>query len=149
MPTDTDTNVIDRLSASERGRRRFQRLSTVMSRVDIKSPVTIWRWIEEDRFPKPVQINGYRFWYEDEIDDWINNQPRGQGFRPVVALGERARRIEARREEARQAENIREGRSKEQPDGGSNNAKPVASTGLAAMRRCGRSSRPPASRRRS
>jgi predicted DNA-binding transcriptional regulator AlpA len=33
---------------------------------------TIYRWIAEGRFPKPVQLGGYAVaWAEDEIQNWI------------------------------------------------------------------------------
>jgi predicted DNA-binding transcriptional regulator AlpA len=115
MPTDTD--VIERPTTLQRGR-RFQCISTVLARLDLKSKATLWRWMQADpRFPQPVVLNGFRYWYEHEIDAYIANQPRGRSFNPVVAREERARRIaEARREEARReaerrAENVRHGRT--------------------------------------
>jgi predicted DNA-binding transcriptional regulator AlpA len=116
MPIDTD--VIDRPATSERQRRQFQSISTVLARLDLKSAVTLWRRMQADpRFPQPVEFNGYRYWYEDEIDEYIANQPRGRGFNPVAAREVRQRRIaEARRQERcreaeRRAENVRLGRT--------------------------------------
>ncbi|TKW72106.1 MAG: AlpA family transcriptional regulator, partial [Bradyrhizobium icense] len=34
---------------------------------------TIYRWMAEGRFPKPVQLGGYVVaWPEDEIEHWIS-----------------------------------------------------------------------------
>ena len=36
------------------------------------SDMTLWRWAHDDRmgFPKPLRINGRRFWKATELDDW-------------------------------------------------------------------------------
>ena len=50
---------------------RLIRLKEVQHRVGLGRS-TIYRWMSEGKFPKPVQIGGYIVaWPEDVIDDWI------------------------------------------------------------------------------
>lgn len=36
---------------------------------------TIYRWMAEGRFPKPVQLGGYVVaWAEDDIQAWVDSQ---------------------------------------------------------------------------
>ncbi|PKQ01148.1 MAG: AlpA family transcriptional regulator [Alphaproteobacteria bacterium HGW-Alphaproteobacteria-13] len=36
---------------------------------------TIYRWMAEGRFPKPVQLGGYAVaWAEEEIETWISDR---------------------------------------------------------------------------
>lgn len=50
---------------------RLIRLPEVKHRVGLGRS-TIYRWMAEDRFPKPVQLGGYAVaWSEDDIADWI------------------------------------------------------------------------------
>lgn len=35
------------------------------------SPATIWRWVSDDKFPKPFKIGGITAWHADEIDDFV------------------------------------------------------------------------------
>jgi len=36
------------------------------------SDMTLWRWLHDDKlgFPKPMYINGRRYWDEEEIEAW-------------------------------------------------------------------------------
>ncbi len=50
---------------------RLIRLPEVMSRVGLGRS-TIYRWMSEGRFPKPVQLGGHAVaWSEDDLDEWI------------------------------------------------------------------------------
>ena len=73
--------------------KKLQTFRVVSSRVGDKRKPTILKWVKQGIFPQPVVINGVLYWYEDEIDDWINNQPRGQGVTPVAAIAARGRQI--------------------------------------------------------
>ena len=50
---------------------RLIRLSEVQKRVGLGRS-TIYRWMSEDRFPKPYQLGGHAVaWLDREIDEWI------------------------------------------------------------------------------
>ncbi|MGX7927222.1 AlpA family transcriptional regulator [Tsuneonella sp. HG094] len=50
---------------------RLIRLPEVQHRVGLGRS-TIYRWMTEGRFPKPVRLGGYAVaWTEDEITEWI------------------------------------------------------------------------------
>ncbi|MXP15719.1 AlpA family phage regulatory protein [Altererythrobacter confluentis] len=50
---------------------RLIRLPEVQQRVGLGRS-TIYRWMAEGRFPKPVQLGGYAVaWAEKDIDEWI------------------------------------------------------------------------------
>lgn len=38
------------------------------------SPQTIWRWIKENRFPKPVKVGAVSLFRMSEIQAWMNAQ---------------------------------------------------------------------------
>ena len=59
----------------------------------IKSDAALNKRVKEGKLPQPVVINGIRYWYADEVAACINNQPRGQGYKPVAALAARARQV--------------------------------------------------------
>lgn len=51
---------------------RLIRLKEVQHRVGLGRS-TIYRWMAEDKFPKPVQLGGYAVaWAEAAIDEWIS-----------------------------------------------------------------------------
>ena len=51
---------------------RLIRLKEVQHRVGLGRS-TIYRWMGEGKFPKPVQIGGYIVaWPEEVIDEWVN-----------------------------------------------------------------------------
>lgn len=38
---------------------------------------TLWRWVREGHFPKPVRLGGRCVaWRSDDIDQWINSRTR-------------------------------------------------------------------------
>ena len=50
---------------------RLIRLKEVQHRVGLGRS-TIYRWMAEGKFPKPVQLGGYAVaWAEADIDEWI------------------------------------------------------------------------------
>jgi len=50
---------------------RLIRLPEVKHRVGLGRS-TIYRWMAEGKFPKPVQLGGYSVaWAEDEVEAWI------------------------------------------------------------------------------
>lgn len=60
-------------TASDKTRRgtRLIRLPEVQHRVGLGRS-TIYRWMAEGKFPKPVQLGGYAVaWAEDDIEGWI------------------------------------------------------------------------------
>lgn len=53
---------------------RLIRLPEVMSRVGLGRS-TIYRWMSEGKFPKPVQLGGHAVaWVEEEVQDWVVNK---------------------------------------------------------------------------
>lgn len=53
---------------------RLIRLPEVQHRVGLGRS-TIYRWMAEGRFPKPVQLGGYAVaWTEHEITEWITGR---------------------------------------------------------------------------
>ena len=51
---------------------RLIRLKEVQHRVGLGRS-TIYRWMAEGKFPKPVQLGGYAVaWAEADIDEWIS-----------------------------------------------------------------------------
>lgn len=58
-----------------------------------KSSSTLDRWEKEGRFPQRVVLGPNSVaWFEDEVDDTLNNLPRGGIKRPEPAIKERAKR---------------------------------------------------------
>ncbi len=50
---------------------RLIRLKEVQHRVGLGRS-TIYRWMAEGKFPKPVSLGGYAVaWVEDEIESWV------------------------------------------------------------------------------
>ena len=53
---------------------RLIRLKEVQHRVGLGRS-TIYRWMAEGKFPKPVQLGGYAVaWAEDEVAAWIEGR---------------------------------------------------------------------------
>lgn len=62
---------IDKGATEPRRVTRLIRLPEVQHRVGLGRS-TIYRWMAEGKFPKPVQLGGYAVaWAEDELDAWI------------------------------------------------------------------------------
>lgn len=53
---------------------RLIRLKEVQYRVGLGRS-TIYRWMAEGKFPKPIQLGGYTVaWAQEDIDAWICNR---------------------------------------------------------------------------
>ncbi len=53
---------------------RLIRLKEVMHRVGLGRS-TIYRWMDEGKFPKPHSLGGYAVaWLEADVDEWIEKQ---------------------------------------------------------------------------
>ena len=62
------------LAGEHRPVTRLIRLAEVKHRVGL-SRSTIYRWMAEGKFPKPVQLGGYAVaWAQEDIDAWICNK---------------------------------------------------------------------------
>lgn len=56
---------------------RLIRFKEVQHRVGLGRS-TIYRWMAEGKFPKPVQLGGYAVaWAQEDIDAWICNREHG------------------------------------------------------------------------
>ncbi|MGP1679343.1 MAG: helix-turn-helix transcriptional regulator [Burkholderiales bacterium] len=66
--------AIDPAPTAPRRETRLIRFPEVKHRVGLGRS-TIYRWMAEGRFPKPVQLGGYVVaWAEDDIETWIANR---------------------------------------------------------------------------
>jgi len=55
-------------------RQKRARLPEVQHRVGLGRS-TIYRWMSEGKFPKPVQLGGYSVaWSEREVEAWISDR---------------------------------------------------------------------------
>ena len=62
---------IDKGATEPRRVTRLIRLPEVQHRVGLGRS-TIYRWMAEGKFPKPVQLGGYAVaWADADIDEWI------------------------------------------------------------------------------
>jgi prophage regulatory protein len=62
---------IDKGATEARRVTRLVRLPEVQRRVGLGRS-TIYRWMAEGKFPRPVQLGGYAVaWAEDEVENWI------------------------------------------------------------------------------
>ncbi|MCH8467117.1 MAG: AlpA family phage regulatory protein [Roseinatronobacter sp.] len=41
--------------------------------------MTLWRWINERDFPKPIYIGNRRYWKESDVLSWLEAQPAQRG----------------------------------------------------------------------
>ena len=56
---------------TDRAARNFVSAAKVRQRYGV-SDMTLWRWLRNPTlcFPKPITINGRRYWREDSLLDW-------------------------------------------------------------------------------
>jgi prophage regulatory protein len=47
----------------------------LLDRIGVAFP-TIWRWMQDGKFPAGVQVGGRTAWYENEINEWLASRPR-------------------------------------------------------------------------
>lgn len=51
----------------------FLRITEVMKKTGIAKS-TIWLWVKEDKFPKPIKLSPrITVWEEEKIDYWMND----------------------------------------------------------------------------
>jgi predicted DNA-binding transcriptional regulator AlpA len=43
------------------------------------SDMTLWRWLNERDFPKPIYIARRRFWREADVLAWLDSQDQHRG----------------------------------------------------------------------
>lgn len=56
------------------------RLPDVMRKTGASKP-TLYKWMREDRFPKPIKIGARAVgWFDSEVNDWIKSRPRAELF---------------------------------------------------------------------
>jgi predicted DNA-binding transcriptional regulator AlpA len=49
--------------------------ATVLAMIGKTWP-TIWKWMQEDSFPRAFNTGGTSSWLESEVIDWMRNRPR-------------------------------------------------------------------------
>ncbi|SMQ69434.1 transcriptional regulator, AlpA family [Altererythrobacter xiamenensis] len=65
---------VDKGATETRRVTRLIRLPEVQHRVGLGRS-TIYRWMSEGKFLKPVQLGGYSVaWAEDEVEEWISGR---------------------------------------------------------------------------
>ena len=65
---------IEKEATDSRRVTRLIRLPEVQHRVGLGRS-TIYRWMAEGKFPKPVQLGGHSVaWVEDEVEGWVNDR---------------------------------------------------------------------------
>ena len=77
MPTAARRRVAAaRRRARRRARPRPQLLSKreVLERVGL-TYVTLWKWMQQGKFPRSREVGGKIAWLEGEIDTWIEDLP--------------------------------------------------------------------------
>ena len=67
MPSDPTAGIYPGLN---RAQRRYLNSKRVRARYGDVSDMSLWRWLHdaEMNFPKPMLINGRRYWDEHELD---------------------------------------------------------------------------------
>lgn len=43
------------------------------------SDMTLWRWLKELGFPKPIYIGNRRYWRQKDVLDWLEARPQDRG----------------------------------------------------------------------
>ena len=63
-----------------------QEIGTLLARRQVQARIggvgtsTLYRWVKEGSFPRPLQIGGKCVrWREDEVETWIATRPRTTG----------------------------------------------------------------------
>ncbi|MGO8842688.1 MAG: helix-turn-helix transcriptional regulator [Methyloceanibacter sp.] len=65
------------MSATNRSGRTILNIGTTARKVN-SSAWTVRRWSKKPElgFPEPIVIENRLFWFEDEIDEWMQSRPR-------------------------------------------------------------------------
>lgn len=56
---------------------RLLQKAEVTEMVGVSYP-TIWRWMRDGKFPRPVEMGERSMWIMDEVQDWMLSLPRRQ-----------------------------------------------------------------------
>lgn len=73
---------IDKGATEARRVTRLIRLPEVQHRVGLGRS-TIYRWMSEGKFPKPVQLGSHSVaWQEPDIEEWVRNRPFSEMANP-------------------------------------------------------------------
>jgi prophage regulatory protein len=68
---------------TERPARRFIRIAKVQEMTGYSRP-SIYRLVDEKKFPCPVKLGHAIAWFEDEVIDWMNSRPRVKPVADVI-----------------------------------------------------------------
>lgn len=53
---------------------KFLRITSVMDKTGIAKS-TIWLWVSENKFPKPIKLSPrITVWEEEKIQEWLNEK---------------------------------------------------------------------------
>lgn len=60
---------------------RKRKRSRLLSKVEVLEIVghtfpTVWAWMRDGRFPRSREVGGKAYWFEHEIDAWLEALPR-------------------------------------------------------------------------
>jgi predicted DNA-binding transcriptional regulator AlpA len=53
---------------------KFISKATMLQMVNKTWP-TVWKWMQEDQFPRARNTGGTASWIESEVQDWMRNRP--------------------------------------------------------------------------
>jgi predicted DNA-binding transcriptional regulator AlpA len=79
------TDTIDR-DQPQTSAATYKNAKQVRVRYDGISDMTLWRWLHDEElgFPKPIWIQGRRFWKESELVSWERTRPVGKVERQAL-----------------------------------------------------------------
>jgi prophage regulatory protein len=64
---------------------RYYRMKHILSDILPVNESTIWRWVKDDKFPKPMKLaDKVTVWDAQEVDAWVRSQ-RGEQPAPLQA----------------------------------------------------------------
>lgn len=69
--------MTDKTNAQAANEKAYWREPRVRKTVGEIGKTTLWRWIREGRFPKPVRLGSNCVaWRSDEVEAWLASRPR-------------------------------------------------------------------------
>lgn len=64
------------------GRREIRQMVAI-------SDMSIWRWIRQGLFPRPMKIHGRNYWLKSELDAWVKAHAENRNTTgPMMAVNE-------------------------------------------------------------
>ena len=48
----------------------------------VADPATVWRWVRDGSFPRPIKVGSRNAWIESEVDDYISQQMKQRDAQP-------------------------------------------------------------------